>query len=156
MRSEPFAQHYIRNRNIRIFLCSFAVLFTLHVMGQGAFMHVKPAKNPGAAFVMGLFVPGAGQLYNDQVELGTFVFAATAGLVFSGAAIYGSTEYSNAQQVGGALMVSGGVAAFGTALYAAYHSRAINRRNGMDDRQKQARRVRFGPASDGLGLALQF
>jgi hypothetical protein len=141
---------------MRILISSLALFITANMLGQTTIMHVRPAKNPGSAFVMGLLVPGAGQMYNDQVEIGTGVLAVSAGLIISGASIYGSPEYSNAESVGSALMVSGGVVSFGAALFAAFNSRAINRRNGMDDRAKGSARLMFGPGRDGIGFAYRF
>jgi len=125
---------------------------------QTTIMHVKNDKNPGTAFVMGLFVPGSGQMYNDQVELGLGLFAVSTGLLVGGASVYGSTEYSNATSIGGALMVAGGTLSLAGAVYAALHSRKTNRDNGVDKRMPGATssRMSFGLNSTGVGLALSF
>lgn len=133
-----------------LFICGSAV-------GQTPIMHVKPAKNPGAAFVMGLFVPGSGQMYNDQVELGLGIFAVSAGLLVSGAAIYGSPEYSNSASLGGGLMVAGGAISLAGAIHAVFHSRKINRNNGLEPTSsRRSQGLSFGLNGSGVGLAFRF
>jgi hypothetical protein len=139
-----------------ILLASFVLLVTTNIIGQATFMHVQPAKNPGTAFVMGLFIPGSGQMYNDQVEAGLGVLAVSTGLVLSGASLYSSKEYSNAKSVARTMIVSGGMISFGASVYAAFNSRAINRKNGMGRRGQGSARLIFGPNSEGIGLALRF
>ena len=42
----------------------------------------QPFKNPGAAAVLSLFVPGLGQIYNGQILMGIILFPLVMGLYF--------------------------------------------------------------------------
>ena len=45
---------------------------------------VRMAKNPGSSFALSFILPGAGQMYNDQVTLGLLIFFSDAILITSG------------------------------------------------------------------------
>lgn len=92
---------------------------------------VKNDKNPGSAFLMGLLVPGVGQLYNDQLGLGFGIMAGSAALVLGGLSVQGSDGYSNATEVGNTMITAGGVIWLAGAVHAAFTSRQINRKTGV-------------------------
>ncbi|HOY29480.1 MAG TPA: hypothetical protein PLR96_10935 [Flavobacteriales bacterium] len=143
---------------MRSILALVALTSSLAVVGQQSIMYVKNDKNPGTSFLMGLIVPGAGQLYNDHLELGFGVLTVSAGLVAGGGAVSNAKGYRNSDSVGRNMQIIGGTIWFAGAVYAAFQSRAINRKNGVEKQPTKdpTSRLRVEPARDGLGIALAF
>ena len=77
------------------------VFLTMFIVTGQAFAH--GAKDPTAALLLGLIIPGGGQIYNEQYEK---VLIPIGGIIVGGA-VYTSADYSERQIAG--LVIAGGV-----------------------------------------------
>jgi len=157
------------------------LLSAMTVHGQNGLNYVKRDKNPGAAFLSSVVVPGAGQMYNDQIALGLGIFGGTVALYGGGAALlyvglnteaeytYNYWYYEEANTVerdaligsGIALLSLGSIAHIFSIVYAPIKSKQINIKNG--DKSYTSSSARPGhyysmgtTRSGGVGVTLHF
>jgi hypothetical protein len=131
---------------------------------QESMMYVKNDKNPGVAFALNMFAPGAGLMYNDQVELGVGVFLGTVALLGSGAymmSIHGTRADGGVYQTrgaGSALLITGGVVHLASTIYSPFKARQINRSHGKTAMRtgRLMSELAFGSTSSGQGFAFRF
>ena len=119
--------------------------------------YVKNDKNPGMAFTMALFIPGSGQMYNDQVELGFAVFAGVPILLGGGILMASSNAYS--EGLAYASLGLGGALYLASLIHAPITSRKINRSHGdtaFFDKKQPLPVLSLGLTSNGAGLSLTF
>jgi hypothetical protein len=120
-------------------------------------MKVKKERNPGAAFIMSLFIPGAGQMYNHQVGKGLAIF--WSGAIFLTGAIILTNENivkSNSAKAAGIAL---GVVFLGVYIYnlcdAPITARKINQEKGFTNLLFQ-HDLHLNFCNEGVGLALRF
>jgi hypothetical protein len=158
------------------------MLSTLAVHAQNDLTYVKRDKNPGAAFLSSVVVPGAGQLYNDQITLGLSVFGGTVACYAGGAALLyvglntavetnydywyyeaetNSTKRDALMGSGIALLTLGSLAHIASIVYAPIKSKAINQKNGDKSYTSSTARPEHYYSmgvtqSGGVGITLNF
>ncbi len=129
-----------------------------NAIAQNPMTYVKTDKNPGEAFTRALLIPGSGQMYNDQVELGFAVFVGVPLMIGGGVVTY---AYTGTPVAISYLMIGiGGLAYLGSVIHAPLESRKINRKNGdtawMEGSSRQPPVLSVGFNATGPGLALTF
>jgi hypothetical protein len=157
------------------------LLSAMTVHGQNGLTYTKRDKNLGAAFLSSVVVPGAGQLYNDQMTLGLSLFGGTVALYGGGAALLvtglgtsaeinyvgwysveeNTTERDALIGSGIALLSLGSIAHIFSIVYAPIKSKQINEKNGdksyTSSSARPAHYYSMGMTrSGGVGVTLNF
>ena len=119
---------------ILLFLMAFSYTFA---QTKPTMQYVVTEKNPGISFALSAIIPGAGEMYNDQVGLGLAIFFGDAAIMGSGYAVYSqynsSSVYHNDFNLGVAtfLITTGVVIDVAQLVYAPLYSRHLNSKNGF-------------------------
>ncbi len=124
-------------------------------------MLVERAKNPGAAFLSSVVVPGAGQMYNGDVGLGLGLFlseAAIIGFAINSDRIIDFKDWKRARAVRRGCYVAGGVVYMISVIQAPLKAKQLNDERGIT--LKKNRKLEFyANHQDGTwipGLTLTF
>lgn len=116
-------------RNLSLIL-SIVLFFTLVSNGfsqNEGVTKTKPAKDPGKAFLYS-FIPGAGQMHNDQVYLGLGIFAVDLGLFALAVGMDDDGGYTDGSV--GIVYGLAGALYFAQLIHAPLTSQKINKENG--------------------------
>ena len=112
-------------------LILIAVITSLQSLAQPP-QKVLNDRNPGNAFALSFLLPGAGEMYNNQVGLGLAIFGAEAALITSGI-ILGSPKYDQkSHNTGKQVLVFGGLIYLAQLIYAPLYSQRWNKKHGFD------------------------
>ena len=108
-------------------------------------------RNPGNAFALSFLLPGAGEMYNNQVGLGLAIFG-TEAVLFTSGIILGSPRYDQASHdTGKQVLVFGGLIYLAQLIYAPLYSQRWNKKHGFEVSDLQLK-------TDGksIGLCMSF
>lgn len=134
----------IKRKKMKNFLMSvFLLALTTSIFSQNkTISYVEFDKNPGVSFTLSMFIPGAGQMYNDEVYLGLGVLGGTIALTAGGTYMAGSNYTDYDEYVGYAMIGLGGALYLAQLIYAPLKSQAINK----EKRSKFANSVSVNPS----------
>ena len=93
--------------------------------------HFITDKNPGMSFTLSAILPGAGEMYNDQVTLGLIVFPGDIALITGGSIMSGSQFNAVTQAFGETFIIAGGILYVAQLVYAPLYSQHLNKKNGF-------------------------
>lgn len=142
-------------------LLKASVFLVLIFMGTTSFaqnanpevQRVLTPKNPGTAFVYSLVIPGAGQMYNDQVKYGLGIFFGEIILIGGGAPLLDSRNSDEANALGITMVGLGALGYLVQMIHAPMQSAKINDRNSLN----YSSRFKLGGNSRGeIGLSFNF
>ena len=147
------------NNKSFILFSALILLFSFSSFAQ--IRKYQTEKNPGVAFALATVLPGAGQMYNDQVYLGLGVFASEA--AFYGLAIQSYSKYYKSsgitinksyQQMSQALIAVGLIEHLASMVYATLYAKKWNSDKGFYE--SQASNIDIKYSGTGFGFAYNF